>query len=93
MAAPLDLSLGLDLTSVLYVLKTFFILYASTTAVIYFCLIYDTLEIFSNKHVGLIGKRTLILTAHPDDECMFFSPAIIQLCKTSEVFVLCTTSG
>ncbi|XP_013416582.1 N-acetylglucosaminyl-phosphatidylinositol de-N-acetylase [Lingula anatina] len=36
----------------------------------------------------------LIVTAHPDDECMFFSPTIFQLRKTGhEVHLLCLSSG
>ena len=26
-----------------------------------------------------MGKRPLLLTAHPDDECMFFAPTILAL--------------
>jgi len=38
--------------------------------------------------------RILILTAHPDDEVMFFSPTILSLVdKGYEVFLLCLSSG
>lgn len=38
--------------------------------------------------------RALILTAHPDDECMFFSPTILSLRKQDvHVKSLCLSSG
>jgi hypothetical protein len=43
-----------------------------------------------------VSKLTsvLIVIAHPDDECMFFSPTIIQLVKQHiPVFILCLSSG
>ena len=40
------------------------------------------------------GGRALIVTAHPDDECMFFSPTILATgglkCHT---FLLCLSEG
>ena len=38
-------------------------------------------------------SRVLLVTAHPDDECMFFAPSLISLAKTSDVFVLCLSTG
>jgi hypothetical protein len=39
--------------------------------------------------------RVLLLTAHPDDECMFFSPTILALNRQPEVeiYLLCVTKG
>ena len=47
------------------------------------------------------GKRSLklegpvlLITAHPDDECMFFAPTIISLTQSNvEVFLLCLSEG
>ncbi|KJE90643.1 phosphatidylinositol glycan anchor biosynthesis [Capsaspora owczarzaki ATCC 30864] len=39
------------------------------------------------------GKRTLLITAHPDDECMFFGPGVTCLLAKSEMFVLCLSTG
>lgn len=40
------------------------------------------------------GIRALVLTAHPDDECMFFAPAIIQLVALNvNVHLLCLSKG
>ncbi|KAM9789026.1 N-acetylglucosaminyl-phosphatidylinositol de-N-acetylase [Neosynchiropus ocellatus] len=44
--------------------------------------------------IGDSEVRALIITAHPDDECMFFAPTIIQLgqCHVS-VHLLCLSEG
>ncbi|CAF98507.1 unnamed protein product, partial [Tetraodon nigroviridis] len=40
------------------------------------------------------GIRALVVTAHPDDECMFFAPAIIQLVSLNvDVHLLCLSQG
>ena len=36
---------------------------------------------------------TIFVTAHPDDEAMFFLPAIRALQRTSKVWLLCLTTG
>jgi N-acetylglucosaminylphosphatidylinositol deacetylase len=38
-------------------------------------------------------QTVLILTAHPDDECMFFSPTIQALNSVANVHVLCLSQG
>lgn len=40
-------------------------------------------------------KRVLIVTAHPDDETMFFGPTILSLTKRSDcdVYLLCLSNG
>lgn len=37
----------------------------------------------------------LLIIAHPDDECMFFSPTILSLTKSSQhnVYLLCLSEG
>ncbi|XP_067144284.1 N-acetylglucosaminyl-phosphatidylinositol de-N-acetylase [Centruroides vittatus] len=44
------------------------------------------------------AKKVLVVVAHPDDECMFFAPTLINLCKrekssVTEVHLLCLSSG
>ncbi|RKO83766.1 putative deacetylase LmbE-like domain-containing protein [Blyttiomyces helicus] len=40
------------------------------------------------------ARRILLLTAHPDDECMFFAPTIIRLVEAGvSVHVLCASVG
>ena len=45
--------------------------------------------------IGEIGdNKALFVTAHPDDECMFFSPTIYGLQKDGwEVYLLCLSTG
>ncbi|KAJ8331610.1 hypothetical protein QVD99_001877 [Batrachochytrium dendrobatidis] len=38
-------------------------------------------------------QAVLLVTAHPDDECMFFSPTLLSLAKTTELYVLCLSTG
>ena len=45
---------------------------------------------------GTIGAdiRALIVTAHPDDECMFFAPTALRLVEfNASVHVLCLSEG
>lgn len=39
-------------------------------------------------------KRVLIITSHPDDECMFFGP-VIKFCQhlESQIYLLCLSHG
>ncbi|XP_065576564.1 N-acetylglucosaminyl-phosphatidylinositol de-N-acetylase-like [Artemia franciscana] len=48
-----------------------------------------------NKHdKKLFPKNSLFVTAHPDDECMFYGPTIIKLIKNHvQVYILCFSSG
>lgn len=40
------------------------------------------------------GGGTLLITAHPDDECMFFAPTILHLKSCGErVKILCLSEG
>uniref|UniRef100_T1GKT6 N-acetylglucosaminylphosphatidylinositol deacetylase n=1 Tax=Megaselia scalaris TaxID=36166 RepID=T1GKT6_MEGSC len=40
-------------------------------------------------------ERVLIITSHPDDECMFFGPVIHSIVKNlgSKIYVLCLSHG
>ena len=48
----------------------------------------------SYGHVKSV-KKALFVTAHPDDECMFFGPIILKLAKQSDcqMFLLCLSQG
>ena len=39
------------------------------------------------------NKKVLFVTAHPDDECMFFGPTIRFFKHTGHVFLICMTNG
>ncbi|XP_033833784.1 N-acetylglucosaminyl-phosphatidylinositol de-N-acetylase [Periophthalmus magnuspinnatus] len=48
----------------------------------------------SNHGTDLSAVRALFVTAHPDDECMFFAPTIIQLVQfNASVNLLCLSEG
>ncbi|XP_062887143.1 N-acetylglucosaminyl-phosphatidylinositol de-N-acetylase isoform X2 [Mobula hypostoma] len=39
------------------------------------------------------GTATLLITAHPDDECMFFAPAVLRLAARGPFYLLCLSTG
>ncbi|KAA0717335.1 N-acetylglucosaminyl-phosphatidylinositol de-N-acetylase [Triplophysa tibetana] len=40
------------------------------------------------------GIRALLVTAHPDDECMFFAPTVLKLVESKvDVHLLCLSTG
>ena len=54
------------------------------------------LNVQYNQANNVLGRRVLLLTAHPDDECMFFGPTILALTAaetTHAVYSLCLSSG
>lgn len=46
-----------------------------------------------NRKIEFSKKNVLVITAHPDDECMFFSPSILSLHRYSTVHLLCLSTG
>ena len=74
-----------------YCLKLSLLAYTVLTFCLYiFIVFHDNADRFSNK-----SNSILLITAHPDDECMFFSPTLIGLVKNNSVSVsiVCITSG
>ncbi|XP_010609818.1 N-acetylglucosaminyl-phosphatidylinositol de-N-acetylase isoform X2 [Fukomys damarensis] len=50
----------------------------------------------SREQAGLLGagSRTLLVTAHPDDEAMFFAPTVLGLARLKhQVSLLCFSAG
>ena len=47
------------------------------------------------RRLSCLGERALLLTAHPDDECMFFAPTVNALVKSpnTQLFSLCLSTG
>ena len=41
----------------------------------------------------ILAKHTLFVTAHPDDECMFFTPTIHAMGETSKLYLLVLSNG
>lgn len=40
-----------------------------------------------------MANLSILVTAHPDDECMFFLPSIRSVQKSSKLWLLCLTTG
>lgn len=40
-----------------------------------------------------VAKKVLFVTAHPDDECMFFTPTIEAMKKESDLYILVLSNG
>lgn len=48
----------------------------------------------NNSEAGGAEIRALVVTAHPDDECMFFAPGIIRLGELkASLYLLCLSEG
>lgn len=49
---------------------------------------------FLSSQTNDVDVRALIVTAHPDDECMFFAPTILRLVELKAcVHLLCLSQG
>ncbi|XP_051971408.1 N-acetylglucosaminyl-phosphatidylinositol de-N-acetylase [Xyrauchen texanus] len=56
----------------------------------------DALSLNSEEkaRVRVTEARALLVTAHPDDECMFFAPTVLKLVKSkAAVYLLCLSTG
>lgn len=52
------------------------------------------MNISPDKEPNGADIKALIVTAHPDDECMFFAPTIIRLVELkASVYLLCLSEG
>ena len=69
----------------------FFLPYTAISLAIYFLALRRKK---SEKRNGR-AKNALVVTAHPDDECMFFAPTILQLVQepNTKVHLLCLSTG
>lgn len=70
-----------------------FILYITICIILYICITKWKL-IKYNRSVQE-AKRVLFVIAHPDDECMFFGPTILNFTKNSNclVYLMCLSTG
>lgn len=63
----------------------------------FFLRVWDSAErMKSREQAGLLGagSRALLVTAHPDDEAMFFAPTLLGLARVKHrVFLLCFSVG
>ncbi|KAK2828774.1 hypothetical protein Q5P01_019808 [Channa striata] len=52
------------------------------------------MKVWSSRETSISEIRVLIVTAHPDDECMFFAPTIIRLLElNAQIHLLCLSEG
>lgn len=76
-----------------------FILYAILSLIVYRLIFQKWLakrfRTLTNVRFPNNCKRVLIVTAHPDDESMFFGPTILSLTKRNacNVYLLCLSNG
>lgn len=54
--------------------------------------VYSILRLFLYRKI-IRNKKILLLTAHPDDEIMFFYPTIKNLCNNNDFHLLCLSNG
>lgn len=76
-----------------------FILYAILSLIVYRLIfqkwVAQRFRTLTNVRFPVDCKRVLIVTAHPDDEAMFFGPTILSLTKRNDcnVYLLCLSNG
>lgn len=78
-------SLHMLLRSARLVARQVAILAAVCAIVVYLCA-----GVHSNAGNTPLGKHALLLTAHPDDECMFFAPTVLA---HPNISALCLSTG
>lgn len=69
--------------------------YVLLSLVVYILSTLKIVDLSSGSILNNVNKTVLIVTAHPDDECMFFGPLITSLVsqKSCSVYLLCLTNG
>jgi len=57
--------------------------------------LFNSNELFNTTEFAIKSKNILLVTAHPDDESMFFAPTTLSLTKkfSIDLFHLCLSSG
>lgn len=50
-------------------------------------------RLFDSTGETTLAKHTLFVTAHPDDECMFFTPTIHAMRESSKLYLLVLSNG
>ena len=69
-----------------------FIIFLTVGAILYLAaMVYSTT--IDSKSSMKFGKNILFVTAHPDDECMFFTPTIYALKERSNLYLLVLSNG
>ena len=57
--------------------------------------LFNSNELFNTTELAIESQNILLVTAHPDDETMFFAPTILSLTRKTSInlFHLCLSSG
>ena len=57
--------------------------------------LFNSDELFSTTELAVKSQNILLVTAHPDDEAMFFAPTILSLSRKPSLglYHLCLSSG
>lgn len=91
------LKLQLKLVEILEHLSVILFVYILLCLTLYYFVSRNERSKFKIRHTKLPTKasRVLLVTAHPDDECMFFGPTLLALKKRDDcqIFVLCLSRG
>lgn len=71
------------------------LLYSALCLIIYWLIFQKWFQRYRQPVQLPTCKRVLIVTAHPDDECMFFGPTIVSLSQRNDchVYLLCLSNG
>ena len=74
----------------------YFLIAVGAFPVFYFLCIYLSLTLFASRcnklSKSLGGGPYVLIVAHPDDECMFFAPALLSL-RDENLHVVSISSG
>lgn len=74
-----------------------FLIFIFLNALLFYLMHYGIrkFRIFKSSKLPPSASRVLLVTAHPDDECMFFGPTLVALGdrKNCTIYVLCLTQG
>lgn len=86
-----------DANLVFTYIKTLVVAYVCLTVALYIFIAIGILRVNGNNSLSTHQKTVLLITAHPDDECMFFGPTLSRLSSSSNslnrVHLLCLTNG
>eukprot|EP00698_Gefionella_okellyi_P023800 TRINITY_DN8236_c0_g1_i2.p1 TRINITY_DN8236_c0_g1~~TRINITY_DN8236_c0_g1_i2.p1 ORF type:complete len:194 (-),score=50.91 TRINITY_DN8236_c0_g1_i2:304-885(-) len=67
--------------------------YVSAVFIVLLAAIYASFTLLASRKTSLFKKsRVLLVTAHPDDECMFFTPTLASL-QPENTHILCLSTG
>ena len=70
------------------------LVYAVLFTYIVICILLYLIILWRKVMIPKFPRKILLITSHPDDECMFFSPTVqAETSKGNFVYILCLTKG